>query len=218
VSIERRTCKSSDGVTIVYSAAGAGDTALIFVHGGLAIRGFFDDQLRGLADRYRVIAVDLAGHGESGADRRTWGIPRFGGDVKAVAEAERLERNVVLGNSLGGAVAVEAAILLPDRVIGVVGIDTFQRIDHTITAAEARQRAEALQSVYEESVDRMVKQLFHADAPEALVRRAREQMLATPEDVAGAMFLSMAGYRLATSFRRTSSPSGGSSRISASCS
>lgn len=64
VTIERKTCQVPDGVTIVYSAAGVGDTALVFVHGGLADRTFYDAQEKAFADRFRVVALDLAGHGE----------------------------------------------------------------------------------------------------------------------------------------------------------
>jgi len=101
VAAERKTCLAPDGVTIVYSAAGAGDTALVFVHGGMADRSFFGGQLDALASRYRVVAVDLAGHGESGRNRTKWGISAFAADVKAVVDAEHLRRVVLFGNSLG---------------------------------------------------------------------------------------------------------------------
>jgi pimeloyl-ACP methyl ester carboxylesterase len=98
--IERKTCQAPDGVTIVYSAAGQGRTALLFVHGGMADRSFYDGQLQAFADRYRVLAVDLGGHGESGANRKDWSLPVLGADIKAVADAERLDRVVLFGNSL----------------------------------------------------------------------------------------------------------------------
>ena len=138
VSIERKTCQAADGVTIVYSAAGAGEVALVFVHGGLADRSFFDGQLKTFANQYRVIALDLAGHGESSANRTKWGIPQFGADVKAVVDAEKLKRVILFGNSLGGPTALEAALLLPDRVLGVVGIDTFHSLMFSMTEEEAR--------------------------------------------------------------------------------
>ena len=137
-TVERKLCQAPDGVAIVYSAAGAGEPALVFIHGGLADRTFFDGQLKAFAGRYRVIALDLAGHGESGANRTKWGIPEFGADVKAVVEAEKLKRVILFGNSLGGPTAIEAALLLPDRVIGVVGIDTFQSLDYSMTTEVAR--------------------------------------------------------------------------------
>ena len=204
--IERRTCEAADGLTIVYSAAGAGDTALVFIHGGLAERGFFEGQLEAFADRYRVVAPDLAGHGESGAQRERWGIPEFGADVKAVADAEKLDRMILFGNSLGGPAAVEAALLLPGRVLGVVGIDTFQTLDYSFMAEELRRRAEAFRSDYAGSIKAMVRALFHADADPAAVAQAEARMLKTSPASAYGMFTGMAGYDPAAAARRLAVP------------
>jgi pimeloyl-ACP methyl ester carboxylesterase len=130
--IERKTCLAPDGVTLVYSAAGSGEPALVFIHGGLAERTFYDGQLKAFADSHRVIALDLAGHGESGADRKKWGMPEFGADVRAVVEAENLRKVVLIGNSLGGPVVIEAALLLPGKAAAVIGVDTFQSLEYKI--------------------------------------------------------------------------------------
>jgi sigma-B regulation protein RsbQ len=204
--VQRKTCPAPDGVTIVYSAAGAGETALVFVHGGLADRSFYDGQLRAFAGRFRVIALDLAGHGESGADRKKWGLPEFGADIKAVVNAEKLKRVILFGNSLGGPAVVEAALILPGTVIGVVGIDTFQRLDFAITADEARQRAEAFRADYSGSMKTMVKALFHADADPALVAETERRMMKSSPATAYAMFLGMAGYDMTASARRLAVP------------
>ena len=100
-TIEKKSCLAPDGVTIVYSAAGTGGTALLFIHGGLADRSFWDGQLREFAAKYRVLALDLPGHGDSGSDREIWGLPAFGADVLAVVRAERLKSVILIGNSLG---------------------------------------------------------------------------------------------------------------------
>lgn len=70
VKIMKKTCPAPDGVKIVYSVAGAGEPALVFIHGGLANRGFWDGQLRAFAADHRTIAVDLPGHGDSGSNRK----------------------------------------------------------------------------------------------------------------------------------------------------
>jgi sigma-B regulation protein RsbQ len=204
--MERKTCLAPDGVTIVYSAAGAGRTALVFIHGGCADRSFFEGQLKAFSGSYRVIALDLAGHGESGTDRKKWGLPEFGSDVKAVVDAEKLRRVILFGNSLGGPAAIEAALLLPDRVIGVVGIDTFQNLDYTITSEYARQRAEAFRADFSGSMKEMVKALFHADANPTLIAETERRMLKTSPVAAYAMFLGMAGYDQAASARRLTVP------------
>ena len=204
--IERKSCSAPDGVTIVYSAAGAGEPALVFIHGGLADRTFWDGQLKALAGRHRVVALDLAGHGESGTNRTKWGLPEFGADVKAVVEAEHLKRVILLGNSLGGPAAIEAALLLPGRVLGVVGIDTFQSLDYSITAEEARARAEAFRKDFAGSVKAMTKQLFQPDADPGIMADAERRMAKTPPETAYAMFLSLAGYVPAESARKLTVP------------
>ena len=204
--IERKTCRAPDGVTIVYSAAGRGEPALVFIHGGLADRSFFDGQLAAFSKTYRVVALDLAGHGESGGNRETWGIPEFGADVEAVADAEKLGRMILFGNSLGGPVAVEAALRLGGRVVGVVGIDTFQTLDYTITPEEARERAEAFRQDYAASMDAMVKMLFHPDAEKAIVTEAERRMMANSPETAYEMFLGMSGYEPAAAARRLTVP------------
>jgi len=204
--IDRKTCLAPDGVKIVYSAAGAGEPTLLFIHGGLADRTFYDGQLRTFANRYRVVAPDLAGHGESGSNRTRWGIPEFGADVKAVATAEELKEIILFGNSLGGPVAIEAALLLSGRVIGVVGIDTFQNLDYSYSAEDARKRADAFRSDYSGSVKAMVKALFHSDADPVLMAEAGRRMQKTSPDTAFALFLSFAGYEQSAAARRLTVP------------
>jgi pimeloyl-ACP methyl ester carboxylesterase len=206
VKIVRKTCRAADGVTIVYSACGAGEPALLFIHGGLADRTFWDGELRAFGSRHRVVALDLAGHGESGANRTKWGMPEFGADVKAVADAEKLKKMILFGNSLGGPVAVEAALLMPGRVLGVVGVDTFQSLEYKMTPEAARQRAEAFRADYAGSVRQMVKALFHPDADPAVVAEAERRMQKTPPAAAYAMFLSMADYDPAAAARRLTVP------------
>ncbi len=204
--VERKTCPAPDGVTIVYSAAGSGKPALLFVHGGLAERSFWDAQLKAFAQNHRVIAVDLPGHGDSGAERKKWGLPEFGADVRAVVEAEKIDKVILIGNSLGGPVAIEAAHRLPGKALGVIGADTFQRIDYTVTPEEARQRAEAFRRDYSGSLKQMVRQLFHPDAEPALMADAEKRMSQTPPQTAYAIFMSMSGYDLGASASKLAVP------------
>lgn len=96
-----------------------GGPAIVFVHGTRLTRAQWSPQLRLLSDRFRCIALDLPGHGtladvpftrEAAADA-----------VAAAIEAEAAEgRAVVVGLSLGGYVAIDAAERHPDRVAGLV--------------------------------------------------------------------------------------------------
>ncbi len=204
--ILRKTCRSADGVEIVYSVAGTGEPALVFVHGGLANRGFWDGQLKAFGPRYRTIALDLAGHGESGRNRVKWGMPEFGADVKAVVDAEKAKKVIIFGNSLGGPVAVEAALLLPGRVLGVVGVDTFQEFSERIPGEQMQQRADLFEKDYPAALKMMVGMLFHKDADPAIVADAEKRMAGTPPATAKAVFLGMAGYEEAAAVRRLQAP------------
>ena len=206
ITIERKTCQAADGVMIVYSACGAGEPALVFIHGGLADRSFWDAQLKAFGGNHRVIALDLAGLGVSGSNRTKWGLPEFGVDVKAVADAEKLKKIILFGNSLGGPVAIEAALLLPGRVLGVVGVDTFQSLDYKTTPDEARARAKAFRKDYAGSVKTMTRALFHQDADPRIIADAERRMAKTSPDAAYGMFLSLAGYDTAGSARRLTVP------------
>ena len=204
--IDKRTCQAPDGVTIVYSAAGAGEPALVFIHGGLADRTFWDAQFKAFAGRHRVLALDLAGHGESGANRSKWGIPEFAADVRAVVEAEKPKKVILIGNSLSGPVAIEAALLLPGRALGVVGVDTFQDLGSKIGADEARQRAELFRSDFSGGLKQMLRALFHPDADPALVAETERRMARTSPEAAYATLLSLAGYDTGPPARRLSLP------------
>jgi pimeloyl-ACP methyl ester carboxylesterase len=204
--IERKTCQAPDGVTIVYSVRGTGEPALVFIHGGLADRTFWDGQIEFFSPRHKTIALDLAGHGESGANRKTWGLSEFGADVRAVADAEKVRQVILVGNSLGGPVAIEAALLLPGRALGVVGVDTFQDLGYEVTREEMKQRAEAFRRDYAGNLKQMVKVLFHADVDPALAAEAERRMSGTSPETAYAMFLGMGGYDTGVSARKLGVP------------
>ncbi|MFB3905427.1 MAG: alpha/beta fold hydrolase [Acidobacteriota bacterium] len=187
--------KAPDGVEIVYSAAGQGEPSLLFIHGGFADRSFWSNQLAAFATRHRVIALDLAGHGDSGRHRKVWGIVPVAKDVQAVAEKENLRRLVILGNSLGGPVAVEAARLMPDRVIAIVPVDTLQSLTQEMPASWAHEHAKAFRERFRETMKAMVRALFHPDVDPGIYKRAEGRMLhSSAPETAAEIMESLAGY------------------------
>ena len=120
---------SEDGVSIRYDLRGEGETTLVFVHGWCCDRHIWGRQADHLAPRYRVVCLDLAGHGESGQDRRKFTISAFAQDVIAVVKHLGPERVVLIGHSMGGGVIVEAARHLGSVVTGLVGVDTLWDVD-----------------------------------------------------------------------------------------
>jgi pimeloyl-ACP methyl ester carboxylesterase len=119
---------SADGVTVRYDVHGRGLPALVLVHGWSCDRGHWRHQVPYFAAERTVVAVDLAGHGESGtAGRNAWTMPSFGDDVAAVVDRLGLRDLVLAGHSMGGDVIIEAARGLPGRVRGLIWLDTYRR-------------------------------------------------------------------------------------------
>ena len=81
--------------------------------------------LPAIAERHPVIAPDLPGHGVSAPLPGAHRVPDFGGWFIALLDALRVERAVLTGVSLGGAVALWAALTAPDRVAGVVPVAAY---------------------------------------------------------------------------------------------
>ena len=101
-------------------AVGPADApAIVFVHGTRLTRAQWLPQVRRLSDRYRCIAIDLPGHGERAGEPFT--MAAASDAILAAIEAEAPGRPaVIVGLSLGGYVAIEAAERCPERVAGLV--------------------------------------------------------------------------------------------------
>jgi non-heme chloroperoxidase len=112
--------RDNDG-RIYYESYGRGDSAVVLVHGwGMGLRAW-DYSLQALLKAgYRVVALDHRGCGASDKDFADMGIDAIAGDVVGLVDALELNRVVLNGWSLGGAVAVAAAEKLGQRCAGLV--------------------------------------------------------------------------------------------------
>jgi pimeloyl-ACP methyl ester carboxylesterase len=126
----------NNGVNIAYTDTGTGDTTLLFVHGWCINKNYFASQLTAFAGKYRVIAIDLPGFGQSGKNRTSWTVADFGKDVATVINQLHLKNVVLIGHSMSGAIIVQAKLDAPDKVIGLIGIDNFKE---DFTAPETKE-------------------------------------------------------------------------------
>jgi len=127
---------SKDGTAISYEVYGAGELTLVFVHGWSCDARYWRAQLPYFSKRYRLVTLDLAGHGHSGMTRLQYTMKAFGEDVQAVTEATGSRKVILVGHSMGGSVIAEAARLMPKRVVGLIGIDTLENIEYPMTQEE----------------------------------------------------------------------------------
>jgi pimeloyl-ACP methyl ester carboxylesterase len=127
---------SKDGTPISYEISGTGEPTLLFVHGWSCDARYWRAQVPHFSKKHRVIILDLAGHGHSGTTRTRYTMGAFGEDVRAVAEAAGVRSAIPIGHSMGGSVIAEAARLMPNHVIGLIGIDTLENVEYPMTREE----------------------------------------------------------------------------------
>jgi pimeloyl-ACP methyl ester carboxylesterase len=123
----------ADGLEIVGEVRGQGDAALVFLHGWCGDREYWKHQVEVFAADYRVVALDQAGHGESGKRRKAWTADGLAGDVEAVVKALALKRVILVAHSMGGPIALLVAKRMPGTVVAVIGVDTLQNAEFKLS-------------------------------------------------------------------------------------
>ncbi|HLA72910.1 MAG TPA: alpha/beta hydrolase, partial [Steroidobacteraceae bacterium] len=123
-----RIAIAPDGVHVQYRMYGSGEPALVFIHGWSCDSNYWREQVPVFKKKYTLVTVDLAGHGGTDGNRSDWTMARFGQDVATALSAVPNQQIILVGHSMGGNVAIEAARLLKGRVIGIIGVDTFKSI------------------------------------------------------------------------------------------
>lgn len=178
------TVTSPDGISIAYETRGTGSPALVFVHGWSCDRSYWAAQLEAFSRDFQVVALDLAGHGESGFGREAWTMAAFGGDVAAVVEALALDRVILVGHSMGGDAIVEAARRLPDRVAGLVWVDTYRRLGTPRTQEQLDALLAPIRADFVDATRAFVSGMFLPSADPKLVERVASDMSSAPPEVA----------------------------------
>lgn len=151
---------SKDGTPISYEIYGSGEPTLVFVHGWSCDARYWRAQVPHFARKYRVVVLDLAGHGHSGVSRIKYTMAAFGEDVRAVTETVGSSRVILIGHSMGGSVIAEAARLMPERVIGLIGVDTLENIEYPLTSEELKKMTAPLERNFQAGSRQFVGQMI----------------------------------------------------------
>ena len=175
---------SKDGTPISYDVYGEGEPTLVFVHGWSCDARYWQAQLPYFSKSHRVVVLDLAGHGHSGSTRSTYSMKAFGEDVQAVTEATGSHRVILIGHSMGGPVIAQAARLMPDRVIGLIGVDTLENIEYPLTPEGAEKMVTPLENNFQGQVRSFVGEMMLPGTDPRLREWVLADMAAAPPAVA----------------------------------
>ncbi len=170
-----------------------GAPPLLLLHSIGTTLHVWDGQIPLLARSFRVIRIDLRGHGLTGVTPGPYTIDGMARDALALLDALGAERAHVCGLSLGGMIAQSIAAQAPDRVLSLVLCDTAMAIPpRTLwTERAATVRARGMEAIADAVVQRWVTPRF-ADSPEAaglramLLRTSPEGYAASAEAIAEA--------------------------------
>jgi len=181
-----RLALTPDSVHIDYRVWGKGEPAVVLVHGWACDSAYWDAQIDALKSRYTVVAVNLAGHGGSEANRTDWSIGNYGEDVATVVRQLKNRQVVLVGHSMGGDVALEASRRIGDRVIGIIAVDSLKSIGLAPMRPQEieRQLAPFRKSFIEATRDYVTDKLFEKGADPALVQKVAYDMSLEPPTVA----------------------------------
>jgi len=184
---------SFDSERIAYSVIGEGETVIVFIHGWSCDGRYWREQVPALAGEYRLIIVDLAGHGHSSLARSNLSMSSFARDVKAVLDKENVDSAILIGHSMGGAVIAETARLLPHRVAGIIGIDTLQNVGERISQSEVDAMVESFEDGFRGATEDFVASMFPQGASQGLMNWVAKDMSSAPKEVALSAFSNYLG-------------------------
>ena len=175
---------SKDGTPISYEIFGTREPTLVFVHGWSCDARYWRAQVPVFFKKYRVVVLDLAGHGHSGISRTKYSMGSFGEDVRAVTESTGSHSVILIGHSMGGSVIAEAARLMPGRVIGLIGIDTLENIEYPMTREELKKMITPLEENFRDASRQFVGEMIGSNTDRQLREWILSDISAAPPSVA----------------------------------
>ncbi len=186
-----------NGFTIHYELYGDSNASktLVFIHGWSGSTEVWKNQLNAFPE-YRVIAIDLPGHGKSSRNiHDKYNITLFVQAVNAVLENEKIPKAFLFGHSMGFAVSEVFALKYPEKTIGIGSIDGAHfEVEKT---EDAQKEWIAYNNVFAETLNEekgredFLNMLFLPDTPKKLKTEILESSKITPLSIGKGILSSM---------------------------
>jgi pimeloyl-ACP methyl ester carboxylesterase len=171
-----------------YVVEGKGKHVLVFVHCWAGNLGFWREQVPALADKARLVLIDLPGHGQSDKPHTAYTMDFFAEAVLAAMRDAHVDKATLVGHSMGVPVICRVCKQAPDRVAALVSVDGLLRRPK-IEPAQAEEVIGGVRAAeYRENTRKFIGTMFPAPGTEALRDHVIAELLETPQYVmVGAM-------------------------------
>lgn len=169
-------------INIAYSETGKG-TAIILLHGFLENSSMWDFYVAEYSKKYRVVTIDLLGHGQTECLGYVHTMKDMADAVHAVLHELRIRKAIFMGHSMGGYVALAFAELYPDMMKGIVLQNSTSRADSDERKANRDRAIKAVKQNATAFVRMSIANLFDEELRERLaddIEHLREQAVKTP--------------------------------------
>ena len=182
---------SVDGIQIHSASVGSGPT-LVFVHGWTCDSSSWTEQVAAFSKKYRVITLDLPGHGQSGSPKDgKFSMDLFARAVEAVRVEANAPRIVLVGHSMGAPVIRQYAHTYPDHVAGLVAVDGPLDVRAFGTPAPGQGPPPVTGPDGLKTRETMIRSMFTPNTPAPVQQHVLSMMLAAPEATAAGAMASM---------------------------
>lgn len=170
------------GIDIHFSEKGAG-RALVLLHGFLENRTMWDSLTGTLSKRFRVVAIDLPGHGQTPCLGYVHTMEEMADAVKAVLDHLGLRRYVMVGHSMGGYVTLAFAERYPDHLKGFTLFFSTARADSNEKRIDRDRAIDAVKHNHHRFIRQAIPNLFRPRSRDTFrkeVNHAKAEALKTP--------------------------------------
>jgi len=160
---------------------------IIFIHGFPLNKSMWDSQIEALKDEYRVIAYDIRGYGDSDAGLEDFSMDLFANDLIAFMDKLEISKAMLCGLSMGGYIALNAAVNYPERFEALVLCDTQCIAD---SSKAKNNRLLTIENIKENGLEdyahESIKKLFAAGSlqtKDSEVAAVKEMIMNTPKQI-----------------------------------
>ena len=167
---------------ISYSDTGKGN-AVVLLHGFLENQTMWQDLVPELSKKYRIITIDLLGHGESECLGYVHSMEENADAVRAVLSKLRIRKAIFVGHSMGGYVALAFAEMYPTKVKGLVLQNSTSKADSEEKKTNRDRAIKAVKKDYSTFVRLSITNLFSEENREKMIdeiEKVKIEALKTP--------------------------------------